>query len=238
MLVLARQRNQAIVIGDDIEVSIIDIRGDKVRVGVDAPRSVSVHRKEIYEAIRKENQQAAEIRPEDVAAVISSPQNPPMKLVKEDEGSDPFLRAAIEEAKKSLSHGGIPIGAILVREGKIIGRGHDRRIQRGDPMGLAELDCLTNCGMQKSYRDTLMYTTLMPGLVSAGAIVGAGICRVCVADAVNYPGGECKGIKSVQLLRDCGVEVMDLKDGECAEMMAKFRQEKPGIWEDQIDQKR
>jgi cytosine/creatinine deaminase len=234
MLVLARQRNQAIVIGDDIEVSIIDIRGDKVRVGVDAPRSVSVHRKEIYEQIRKENQQAAEVKPEDVAAVISSPQNPPVKLVKEDEAGDPFLRAAIEEAKKSLSHGGIPIGAILVREGKIIGRGHDRRIQRGDPMAHAELDCLTNAGVQKNYRDTILYTTLMPGLLSTGAILGTGVSRLCVADAVNYPGGECKSIKSTQLLRDCGVELVDLQDGECLEMTAMFRRDKPQIWEELI----
>ena len=126
MLVLSRQRDQAIMIGDDVEVSIVDIRGDKVHIGIDAPRSVSVHRKEIYEAIRDENQAAAQISPGDVAAVVSSPQNSPMKLAHEDP-----LRVAVDEAKKSLSHGGIPTGAVLVRAGRVIGRGHNRRVQRG-----------------------------------------------------------------------------------------------------------
>src|SRR3954451_22839857 len=105
MLVLSRQRDQAIMIGDDIEVSVVDIRGDKVRLGINAPRSVSVHRKEIYEAIRKENKAAAEVRPEDLAALLSPPL-PQMKIVDEGANGDPFLRAALDEAKKSLSHGG------------------------------------------------------------------------------------------------------------------------------------
>src|SRR4051794_23739805 len=170
MLVLSRQRDQAIMIGDDIEVSVVDIRGDKVRIGITAPRSVSVHRKEIYEAIRKENKSAAEIKPEDIASLVSSPQNPPLKLVTDDANAgDPFLRVAIDEANKSLSHGGIPTGAVRVRAGGVIGRGHNRRIQRGDPMAHAEIDCLTNAGRQKTYRDTILYTTLTPCLLCTGA---------------------------------------------------------------------
>src|SRR4051812_12536750 len=123
MLVLSRQREQAIMIGDDIEVSVVDIRGDKVRLGINAPRSVSVHRKEIYEAIRRENKAAAEVRPEDVSLLVPGPHNPTLKLVKDDAtGGDPFMRVAIDEAKKSLSHGGIPTGAVLVRDNRIIGR--------------------------------------------------------------------------------------------------------------------
>jgi len=210
---------------------VVDIRADKVRLGINAPRSVSVHRKEIYEAIRRENKAAAELRPEDVASVVPPTQNanPHMKLVKDDASSgDPFLRAAIDESRKSLSHGGVPIGAVLVRDGRIIGRGHDRRIQRGDPLAHAELDCLTNAGRQKCYTDTTLYTTLMPGLSATGAILQLGIPRLCVADAVNSNGGECKAAKGSQLLRDCGVEVVDLRDQESIDIMATFTKQHPG----------
>ena len=231
MLVLSRQRDQAIMIGDDIEVSVVDIRGDKVRLGINAPRSVSVHRKEIYEAIRKENQAAGQVRPEDVASLVSSPQNSPMKLVSDNPAQgDPFLRAAIDEAKKSLGHGGIPTGAVLVRADRIIGRGHNRRIQRGDPMAHAEIDCLTNAGRQKSYRDTVLYTTLMPCLMCAGAIAQFGVPKVVVGDTVNFAGGNCKGVNTSQLLRDCGVEIVDLHDTEAIEMLAKFVRERPELW--------
>ena len=235
MLVLSRQRDQAIMIGDDIEVSVVDIRGDKVRLGINAPRSVSVHRKEIYEAIRKENQAAGQVRPEDVAALVSSPQTPPMKLVSDDPAQgDPFLRAAIEEAKKSLGHGGIPTGAVLVRDSRIIGRGHNRRIQRGDPMAHAVIDCLTNAGRQKSYRDTVLYTTLMPCLMCAGAIAQFGVPKIVVGDTVNFLGGTCKGASTTQVLRDCGINAVDLHDPECIEMMAKFARERLELWrEDQ-----
>jgi cytosine deaminase len=231
MLVLSRQRDQAIMIGDDIEVSVVDLRGDKVRLGINAPRSVSVHRKEIYEAIRRENKAAAELRPEDVASVVPPTQNgnTHMKLVKDDPSNgDPFLRAAIDEARKSLSQGGMPVGAVLVRDGRIIGRGHDRRIQRGDPLAHAELDCLTNAGRQKCYSDTTLYTTLMPGLSATGAILQLGIPRLCVADAVNSNGGECKAAKGSQLLRDCGVEITDLRDQESIDIMTMFAKQHPG----------
>ena len=225
MLVLSRQRDQAIMIGDDVEVSIVDIRGDKVRIGIDAPRSVSVHRKEIYEAIRDENQAAAQISPGDVAAVVSSPQNSPMKLAHEDP-----LRVAVDEAKKSLSHGGIPTGAVLVRAGRVIGRGHNRRVQRGDPMAHAELDCLTNAGRQKTYRDTILYATTAPCLMCAGAISQFGIPKLVVGDTASFGGGECGAVKSMQMMRECGVEVVDAKDAECIEMMARFAAEKGPLW--------
>jgi cytosine/creatinine deaminase len=231
MLVLSRQREQAIMIGDDIEVSIVDIRGDKVRVGIDAPRSVSVHRKEIYEAIRKENKAAAEIRPEDVAGVVASPSNPPLRIAQDDP-----LRVAIDEAKKSLSHGGIPTGAVLVRAGKIIGRGHNRRVQRGDPMAHAEIDCLTNAGRQKTYRDTILYTTISPCLLCAGAILQFGIPKIVIGDITNFAGGECGSVKSMQLLRECGVEIVEAQDKDCAEMMGKFLQENAALFRENLGQ--
>jgi cytosine/creatinine deaminase len=235
MLVLARQRDQAIMIGHDIEVSVVDIRGDKVRLGINAPRSVSVHRKEIYDQIRKENQQAAEVRPEDVSAVVASPPGQTLKLADDNpRPGDPFLRAAIHEAQKSGLHGGLPIGAVLIRAARIIGRGHNRRVQRGDPMAHAEIDCLTNAGRQKTYRDTILYSTLMPCLMCAGAILQFGIPKLVVGDSTNFPGGQCKHASAQQMLRECGVEVVELRDPECTEMMANFIREKPDVWNEDI----
>src|SRR6476660_6663171 len=103
MLVLSRQREQAIIIGDDIEVKIVDVRGDKVRLGISAPRSVDVHRKEVYEAIHRENRSAAEVQPPDVAPLVAEPR-PDIRIVSQEKENamDPFLRAAIDEAKKGL----------------------------------------------------------------------------------------------------------------------------------------
>ncbi len=236
MLVLSRQRDQAIMIGEDIEISVVDIRGDKVRLGIEAPRSVSVHRKEIYDAIRRENQAAAEVRPEDLSAVVSPLQgNSHMRLASDNpRQEDPFLLAAFEEAEKSASHGGIPSGAVLVRSGRIIGRGHNRRVQRGDPMAHAEIDCLTNAARQKTYKDTVLYTTLMPCFLCTGAILQFGIPKVIVGDSTNFPGGQCSHTTSPQLLKECGVEVVDVHDPRCQDMMANFIRQHGDLWNEDI----
>jgi cytosine deaminase len=223
MLVLARQRDEAIMIGDDIEVSVVDIRGDKVRIGINAPRSVSVHRKEIYEAIHNENKLAGAIKAEDVAGILPNPSNPALQIAHDDP-----LRVAIEEAKKSLAHGGIPTGAVLCRDGKIIGRGHNRRVQRRDPVAHAELDCLANAGRQQTYRDTVLYATLMPCLMCAGAVVQFGIPKLIVGDATTCPGS----LTATRFLRDNGVEIIDAKDLQCAELISKFAAENRSLWQE------
>ena len=223
MLVLARQRDEAIMIGDDIEVSVVDIRGDKVRIGINAPRSVSVHRKEIYEMIRRENQAAASIKAEDVAGILPNPSNAPLKIAHDDP-----LRVAVEEAKKSLAHGGIPTGEVLCRDNKIIGRGHNRRIQRRDPVAHAELDCLANAGRQATYRDTVLYATLMPCLMCAGGVVHFGIPKLVVGDAITCPGT----LKATRFLRDNGIEIIDAKDLECAALISRFASENPSLWQE------
>src|SRR6478672_6705174 len=114
MLVLSRQRDQSVMIGDDVEVRVVDVRGDKVRLGFIAPRDVTVHRKEVYDEIRRENQAAAQLRPEDLQGLKPPapphmrlvPSPPPEILTKDDEAC---LRAALDEAKASLAEGGIPI---------------------------------------------------------------------------------------------------------------------------------
>ena len=98
---------------------------------------------------------------------------------------DPFLRAAMDEAEQGLRDGGLPIGSVLVRNGQIIGRGHNQRVQKGDPMAHAEIACLTNAGRQATYRDTVLYSTLMPCFLCSGAVVQFGIPKVIVGESVN-----------------------------------------------------
>jgi carbon storage regulator CsrA len=147
MLVLSRMRDESVMVGHDVEVKVVDIRGDKVRLGFSAPPQISVDRLEVYQ------QKHPRGRPPTAQAALTPQERATM---------DPFLRAAIDEAKKGLSEGGLPIGSVLVRNGQIIGRGHNRRVQNGDPMAHAEIDCLTNAGRQKTYADTVLYSTLMP----------------------------------------------------------------------------
>lgn len=99
------------------------------------------------------------------------------------------MLAAIEEAKEGLLEGGLPIGSVLVREGKIIARGHNQRVQKGDPMAHAEIACLTNAGRQKNYKDTTLYSTLMPCYLCSGAVVQFEVPRVIVGESVNFAGG-------------------------------------------------
>jgi len=230
MLVLARQRDETIVIGDDIEVTVVDIRGDKVRLGINAPKTVSVHRKEIYDAIRRENKAASQVHPNDLPNTM---QRQTMKLHKpplspeEAAAHARCMAAALDEAKKGLAEGGLPIGSVLVRGNEIIGRGHNRRVQKGDPMAHAEIDCLTNAGRQDSYKDTVLYSTLAPCYLCSGAVVQFGIPKVVIGEALNFPGAP-------DLLRSKGVEVIDLQDPACIQMMREFIQAHPKLWHEDI----
>jgi len=219
MLVLARQKDQSIVIGDDVVVTIVDIRGDKVRLGINAPREVSVHRKEIYDLVRQKNQQSGGTSPP-----APQPASPPIHY---GNGTDPFLKAAIDEARAGLAEGGLPIGSVLVRGGQIIGRGHNRRVQKNDPMAHAEIDCLSNAGRQKTYKDTVLYSTLMPCHLCSGAIVQFGIPRVVVGESTNFSGAP-------DLLKRHGVEFVNLHDPECTAMMSDFIKAHPELWNEDI----
>jgi cytosine deaminase len=228
MLVLTRQRDDSIMIGDEIEVKVVDIRGDKVRLGINAPRNISVHRREIYDQIRDENKAAAQIQPQDLMNLPPKPEEAESSFPRlAAENRDPFLLAAIAEARTGLREGGLPIGSVLVRGDQIIGRGHNRRVQRGDPMAHAEIDCLTNAGRQKTYRDTVLYSTLMPCHLCSGAAVQFGVPKVIVGESVNFTGAP-------QFMQSQGIEVVDLHDQECIEMMAQFIREHPSLWNEDI----
>jgi cytosine/creatinine deaminase len=147
---------------------------------------------------------------------------------------DPFLRAAIDEAKTGLREGGLPIGSVLVRDGRIIGRGHNRRVQNDDAMTHAEIDCLRNAGRQRTYADTVLYSTLMPCFLCSGAAVQFQVPKVIVGESVNFPGGQGPGGTSPAFMRSHGIEVVDVADPECIEMMSRFIRENPELWNEDI----
>lgn len=140
---------------------------------------------------------------------------------------DPFLKEAIAEARKGAAAGGIPIGSVLVRGGKVIGRGHNQRVQKGDPMAHAEIDCLRNAGRIGAYRDAILYSTLMPCYLCSGAVVQFGIKTVYVGESRNFKGGP-------EFMKAHGVTIHDLDDPECVELMRAFIEENPSLWNEDI----
>src|SRR6266446_9005413 len=136
---------------------------------------------------------------------------------------DAFMQAAIDQARKSLSEGGIPIGSTLVRQEEIIAVGRNKRVQENDPVTHAEIDCLRNAGRLGSYRVTVLYSTLMPCYLCSGAVVQFGIRKVIVGESRTFPGGP-------EFMRSHGVEVIDLDLPECVEMMRQFIAANPRLW--------
>jgi cytosine deaminase len=139
-----------------------------------------------------------------------------------------MLKTAIEEASLGLREGGIPIGAALFgRDGKLLGRGHNRRVQDGDPSAHGETDAFRKAGRQRSYRDKIMVTTLAPCWYCSGLIRQFGIGAVVVGESVNFRGG-------IDWLRENGTEVIDLHSEECVQMLAKYIADHAEIWNEDI----
>jgi len=138
-----------------------------------------------------------------------------------------FLAMAIEEAKQGRAEGGIPIGSVLVRDGLVIGRGHNKRVQDGDPVTHAEIDCLRNAGRVGSYRGTELYSTLMPCYLCAGAVVQFGIKKVIAGEDESFSGAK-------EFMESHGVEVINLESEECKQMMREFIVEHPELWFEDI----
>lgn len=142
---------------------------------------------------------------------------------------DLFMAAAVAEAKQGLAEGGIPIGSVLVHNGAIIGRGHNRRVQQGSAILHGEMDALENAGRQQAavYRDVVLYTTLSPCAMCSGAIILYGIPRVVVGENRTFMGEE-------ELLRSRGVTVEVLQDEKCITLMNDFIRLNPGLWNEDI----
>lgn len=138
-----------------------------------------------------------------------------------------FLSAAIDEARKGLNEGGIPIGSVLIRSGKIIGVGHNKRVQENNPMIHAEIDCLMNAGRIGTYKDTILYSTLMPCYLCAGAVVQFNIPKVIVGESKTFHG-------AVDFMRSHNVEIIDMNNEECIQMMEEFIANHPELWFEDI----
>ncbi len=142
---------------------------------------------------------------------------------------DAFLEAAIDEARQGLAEGGIPIGSVLVHNGKIIGRGHNRRVQKGSPILHGEMDALENAGRLPAsfYKESVLYTTLSPCPMCTGAILFYGIPKVVVGENQSFMGEEA-------LLRSRGVSVAVVQDPACIALMQGFSAAKPELWNEDI----
>jgi cytosine deaminase len=142
---------------------------------------------------------------------------------------DPFLQVAIEEAKQGLAEGGIPIGSVLVIDGKIVGRGHNRRVQRGSAILHAEMDCLENAGRltARDYRRSVLYSTLSPCDMCSGTALLYQIPKVVIGENQTFQGPE-------QYLRDRGVELAIVNDPICIRLMRDFIAAKPELWNEDI----
>jgi cytosine deaminase len=140
-----------------------------------------------------------------------------------------YMNIALDEARKGAAEGGIPIGSILVADGQVIGRGHNKRIQKGSSVLHGEMDALENAGRLKAsiYRDATLYTTLSPCSMCSGAILLYKIPRVVIGENRTFLGEE-------DLLRMRGVEVIVLDDAQCKEAMDQFIEENPAIWAEDI----
>ncbi|OEC59536.1 nucleoside deaminase [Pseudomonas sp. ENNP23] len=142
---------------------------------------------------------------------------------------DEFMQDAIDEARQGLAEGGIPIGSVIVHRGRIIGRGHNRRVQQGSAIRHGEMDAFENAGRQSAsiYRECVLYTTLSPCAMCSGAILLYGIPKVIVGENHTFLGEEA-------LLRSRGVEVEVLQDATCIQLMEDFIAARPELWNEDI----
>jgi len=139
-----------------------------------------------------------------------------------------MIEIAIEEARLGLSEGGIPIGAALFdADGRVLGRGHNRRLQENDPSVHGETDAFRKAGRQRGYRDKILATTLAPCWYCSGLIRQFGIGRVVVGESVNFAGG-------LEWLRENGVEIVDLASTECVDLLGRWIAEHPEVWSEDI----
>ena len=138
----------------------------------------------------------------------------------EDRG---FMREAYAQARASYEEGGVPVGAVMVENGEVIGRGYNRRVQDSNPVSHGETDCMKNAVRRSGYSNVTMYTTLSQCMMCTGTILQFGIHRVVIGEAKNFAG-------NVELLSGRGVEVVLIHDEACIELMSRFIEERPDLW--------
>lgn len=150
-----------------------------------------------------------------------------MPFVNATEDDLRFMALAFDEAQTGFEEGGVPVGSVLVAAGKVIARGHNRRVQEGDPIAHGEMDCLRRAGRRPHYQNVTLYTTLSPCMMCAGAILQFDIPRVVVGERQNFEGNS-------DFLAERGVDVVLLDDAGCIDLMSRFIREKPELWNEDI----
>jgi len=138
-----------------------------------------------------------------------------------------FYKIALNEAKKSLSENGVPVGAVLVKDGKIISSGHNQRVQKNNPIAHGEMDCIEKAGRQTSYKGMTLYTTLSPCMMCSGAIIQFKIPRLVIGENKNFDG-------NIEILKKNGVEIIILNDNDSVTMMNNFIKLHPELWDEDI----
>lgn len=138
-----------------------------------------------------------------------------------------FMKMAYAEALRGYDEGGLPIGAVMVEDGRVVARGRNKRVQEGDPIAHGEMDCIRNAGRRPGYGGVTLYTTLSPCMMCAGTILQFGIPRVVVGEARNFEG-------NAHFLAERGVAVTLLEDADCTALMARFIAERPALWNEDI----
>jgi len=138
-----------------------------------------------------------------------------------------FMQSAYQQALKSYNEGGLPIGAVMVEHNQVIGKGHNRRVQDGDPIAHGEMDCLRHAGRRANYRDVTLFTTLSPCMMCAGTVVQFGIPKVVIGENKTFVG-------NIEFLEKHGVDVVLLNDPQCELLMKKFISENPELWGEDI----
>ena len=150
-----------------------------------------------------------------------------MPLVEPTAADRAFMLEALAEAQRGFDEGGVPVGAVIVEDGRIVAAGHNRRVQEGDPIAHGEMDCLRRLGRRPSYRNVTLYTTLSPCMMCTGAIVQFGIPRVVVGENRNFEG-------NIEFLSGRGIDVALVDDAGCIALMERFIRERPDIWNEDI----
>ena len=138
-----------------------------------------------------------------------------------------FMALAYEEAKQGYEEGGVPVGSVMSYKGELLAKGHNKRVQEGNPIAHGEMNCIYNAGRRANYKDVTLYTTLSPCMMCSGTIVQFGIKRVVIGENKNFDG-------NIEFLQSRGVEVEVLDDAKCTELMDRFIQEKPELWNEDI----
>jgi cytosine deaminase len=150
-----------------------------------------------------------------------------MPLVAASARDGEFMRVALEEAQQGFDEGGVPVGSVLVENGHVVARGHNRRVQEGDPIAHGEMDCLRRAGRRPHYKGTVLYTTLSPCMMCTGTILQFGIPRVVVGERQSFAG-------NCDFLAERGVAVALLDDPACIALMTRFIRERPELWHEDI----